>query len=102
MDAERVKEPLIHSIRAQWKLTMELLKKSIRCFSDNEWITGISDFEVPWRDDPKDEYRQISPRFEKDWWQLGNTLSQSQILTFAEEYGCLSLGLYQIFSLERA
>ena len=44
-------EKLTGSILDQWDKTLILLRRSIECFEEEHWTSGISDFEVPSQSD---------------------------------------------------
>ena len=93
--------PATKSIIDQYKTTFNLLQRSMECFNAEQWISGISQFEVPckvayhtlqclvyyFRDDPEKGYREIPTKFGKDWWGLSdNELpDQSMMLEFLDE-----------------
>jgi hypothetical protein len=82
--AGQTANPLVQSLANQWRWTSKLLRRSIECFDDDQWKSGVSQFEVPWkvayhtlqcllfyfRDDAGKSYRDIAPRYGKDWWEL--------------------------------
>lgn len=91
----------VKSVIDQYERSFTLLRRSIECFDEVQWFNGISPFEVPctvayhtlqclvyyFRTDPATEYRDISPKFGKDWWQLAeeDRPNQSQMLDFLDE-----------------
>ena len=95
------KNPAVASVARQYDRTFSLLRRSVECFDAEQWMKGISSFEVPvkvayhtlqcllfyFRDDPAKTFRQVPPRFEKDWWELDDESlpNQSQVMTFLEE-----------------
>ena len=102
MDAIRAaRGPIVRALASQWNATLKLLRRSITCFNADQWSSGISQFEVPWkvayhtlqcltfyfRDDPEAKYRDIPSRFDGDWWQLADSQAptQQEMLEFLDD-----------------
>ena len=99
---------VVDSIVEQYKCTFTLLRRSIECFNAEQWIAGISQFEIPchvayhtlqclvyyFRAEPEKQYREIPPKYGKDWWQLSpdEYPSQRDILAFLDEVSQQVLG----------
>ena len=91
----------VDSLIRQYEFTFGVLRRTIECFSPEQWVSGISSFEVPvkvayhtlqcllyyFREDPGKTYREIPMRFGKDWWGLepDELPSQKEMLEFLGE-----------------
>ena len=109
-------DPAIESILNQFDRTFKLLRRSIECFNPEQWIAGISQFEVPWkvayhtlqcllyyfRTDPDTTYRQIPAKYGKEWWELPETDApdQAQILDFLAEVDELVKKRISVYSVD--
>jgi hypothetical protein len=98
----------IQSLVDQYTATFTLLRRSIICFSGEQWQDGISGFEVPvnvayhtlqcllyyFRADPEKTYRETPLRFGKDWWELDESdrPDQDAMLAFLDDVEEMVIG----------